>query len=434
LLAREAFLHAAWVEVMKVRLISRNLELRRLCRRVLLEFRGRDWDFGLVATAEQARDAGLTIWDVVPASTLPERLDFDQERTNIFLVDRQQAVTLLEMLPFAEMSILLKPVNERLLHDFLAHVLARHEARHDRSDLARLGQLRLERDEILQGLLISNLRLQEFDQDRTCFLGRCVHELRAPLTAVYGYCGMLLDKQIGPLNSEQVRILERMQRSAGRLTRLIAAMFEISVGRQARGTLSPKAGDIRACIDQAVYEITPVADSKSVAVRVNTVPPTEQILFEPSHIEQVLINLLDNACRFTPNHGRIDIESGPAFWDRRSKSMREDTQHEDRRAACSKRPNAFRIEVRDSGPGIQSGDSERIFEEFTSESAKTDRSRGGLGLSICRQIIQSYQGHIFAESGGEGAKFVVILPYAPRELLPQPAARQSEAVAMRIDA
>jgi signal transduction histidine kinase len=75
--------------------------------------------------------------------------------------------------------------------------------------------MRLERDEMLQHLLYANLRLQEYDQDRTNFLAHSVHDLRAPLTAVHGYCSLLLDGQAGPLAPEQSKILERMERSSG---------------------------------------------------------------------------------------------------------------------------------------------------------------------------------------------------------------------------
>lgn len=419
---------------MKARLISRNRSLHDLCRRVLLEFRNRDWDFGLVATAEEARGAEVIVWDVVPELMLPEESDFERGRANIFLVERKEAVSFFETLPLPATNILLKPVNQKLLHDAVAHVLAAYEAHQDRASLERLDQLPLERDDILQGLRNSNLRLQEFAQDKMRSIDRIVQESRSPLTAVCGYCSLLLDRESGPLNNEQAKILERMQRAASRLSRLTAAMFEITGGREARGQLIPKACDIEACIDQAIHEITPVAHARSITLRVTTVQPTEQILFEPQHIELALINLLDSICRFTPKRSHIEIESGPVFWDRRSQNMTEQVRHDNRRAGYSREPNAYRIELRDSIPRIQANDLEQILEELTPSSAPTDESRG-LVWSLCGQIIQSYEGHVIAESSDNVAKFVFMLPYTSRKLLPQPVARREvEAAVAPIEA
>src|ERR1700682_6390242 len=102
---------------MKVRLISQNQLLHRLCREVLLEFRGRDWDYGMVDRYEDARDADVRIWDVEPELTFPPELNLETDKPSIFLVDRKHVVPFLEGHPMAALSILLKPVNERGLHD-----------------------------------------------------------------------------------------------------------------------------------------------------------------------------------------------------------------------------------------------------------------------------------------------------------------------------
>jgi signal transduction histidine kinase len=420
---------------MKIRLISQSQVLNRLCREVLLEFEGRTWDYGMVAGYQEARSADVLIWDVDPGVAFPEELNLETDRTNIFLVDRKDVVPFLEGHPMAALSILLKPVNERVLHDFLNHLVTRHERLRGLYAAERVGEQTTERGDMLQSLLYSNLKLQEFDQDRTNFLAQCVHEFRAPLMAVYGYCSILLNKQVGPLNSEQARILDRMRHSARRLTRLSASMFEMSMGRRIHMAPPEKPGDIEGCIAQAVYETTPLTDSKKIAVRVKKIAPERPILLAASQIEQVLVNLLENACRFTPKRGRIEIDARPIFWDRRSSKVTERRAHKDRRSECSQEANAFRIEVRDSGPGIRREDLGRIFEEFTSESAKTDMARGGLGLSICRQIIQSHRGQIFAESDDKGAKFLFILPYASCEFRSKVIiSSAAESLAMRVSA
>jgi signal transduction histidine kinase len=117
----------------------------------------------------------------------------------------------------------LKPVTRACLSAFLGFAASTF---HDRISAAH--SLRADRDEMLQCLL------QEYDQDRTNFLARAVHDFRAPLTATSGYCGLLLSEALGPLTDDQKEVLRRMQHSTKRLSRMASAMFELSVGRHIR--------------------------------------------------------------------------------------------------------------------------------------------------------------------------------------------------------
>jgi len=138
-----------------------------------------------------------------------------------------------------------------------------------------------------------------------------------------------------------------------------------------------------------VDELRPVMESKQIKIGVRLTPPDEMLLMDDIQLEQVLVNLLDNACRFTPRNGFIEIRARSAFWDRRSPNLTEDVEHAERRASDSSPHNAYRVEVRDSGPGIPPGDLERIFEEYTTDAGTFESSRAGLGLAISRQIIHA---------------------------------------------
>ena len=155
-----------------------------------------------------------------------------------------------------------------------------------------------------------------------------------------------------------------------------------------------------------------MVESKHIDLRVAVVPPTEALCFDDMQIEQVLVNLLDNACRFTPRNGAIEIRAQSAFWDRRCPKLTEGVDHADRREFASSDYNAYRVEVRDSGPGVPAQDVESIFDEYTTDAESFEWSRAGLGLAICRQIINTHHGVVFTESNGQGATFVFILPYA----------------------
>src|SRR2546423_1865479 len=273
---------------------------------------------------------------------------------------------------------------------------------------------------MLQYLLQANLKLQEYDQDRTNFLAHSVHDIRAPLVAIQGYCSLLLDNQLGTVNAEQTKVLERMQRSIKRLSRLASGMFYMSVEPQSPRRLRRKQGNIEACINQAVHELAPVLESKQIQLRVSVEAPTRRLLFDEMQIEQVLVNLLDNASRFTPRNGHIEVRSHSTFWERRGSNMTGDSVRSERREATTRECNAYRVEVHDSGCGIAPGDEEWIFEEYASHAKSYESSRAGLGLTICRQIVNAHRGAIFAESGAPGGSFVFVLPYA--EGASQPAA------------
>ena len=269
--------------------------------------------------------------------------------------------------------------------------------------------LRADRDEMLQCLIQSNLQLQEYDQDRTNFLTRAVHDFRAPLTATSGYCGLLLSEALGPLTVDQKEVLRRMQHSTKRLSRMASAMFELSVGRHVKRQPDLHRGDIRECVDQAIHEVTPFIDGKNLSLSVELDRGGDSLYLEPGQIEQVLINLLDNACKFTPKSGSIEIRGYPFFWDRRTMHMSPMVRTE-RRLGDFQSPNSYRMDIRGSGARIPRTHLEKIFEEYTSYAGGQDRSGGGLGLAICRMIVTAHEGHIWAENTEQGPRFSFVLP------------------------
>ena len=280
--------------------------------------------------------------------------------------------------------------------------------------------LRVERDEMLQFLVQANLKLQENDQERINFLARSVHDFRAPLTAISGYCGLLLEEEFGPLTPEQQSVLGRMLHSATRLSRISNGMFQLSAPRNVDQRLNLEQADIRDCLDHALHEVALILEDKRISIAAEIEPVPGALLFEKSQMEQTLVNLLDNACKFTPRDGTIEIRGYPFFWERRTRHSASPGRTVERRVTHDKVFNSFRLDIRDSGPGIPAVHVDRIFDEFTSCGGGQDRSGGGLGLAICRMILQRHQGRIWAESDPSGTVFSFVLP------LQQMAARLSE--------
>jgi signal transduction histidine kinase len=236
------------------------------------------------------------------------------------------------------------------------------------------------------------------------------------LTALSGYCGLLLGEQLGGLTGDQKEVIQRMQHSAKRLSVMANAMFQLSICQRLESKLNLQRADIHECIHQALHEMTPFSEDKRISISLDITPPLGTLVFEPSQMEQVLVNLLDNACKFTPKSGSIEIRGYPFFWERRIRTHASE-RAVDRRHSHSRTPNAFRVDIKDSGPGIPAHRLDRIFEEYTSYSGGQDRSGAGLGLAICRMIVQQHKGRVWAESSAKGAVFSFVLPYQRMEHL-----------------
>jgi len=385
--------------------ISSNLDLVGLCRDVLRELAEARGDIRLPARGDRDAHSEICLWDYDSVETTPMPEEFRGNPT-LYLVHPTQLDALLRTEPGAEGHILLKPLTRPVLRSFLWSVDPSEES----SVSSVVGTLRANRDDLLQRLLQANLRLQEYDQQRTNFIARAVHDFRAPLTALAGYCGLLASGQLGPLNDDQGEALRRMEHSSKRLTRMASAMFELSVGPKIMRQPDLREGDILERIKQALHEIRPLVREKQISLKAeDIVPPGRPLYFEASEIEQVLINLLDNACKFSHSDGAIEIRGYPYFWERRF--LVRGSAPRERRLDDVRVPNAYRIDIKDTGPGIPADRLHHIFEEYTSYAGPQDRSGGGLGLAICRLIMARHEGHIWADSHKNGAIFSFVLPY-----------------------
>jgi signal transduction histidine kinase len=388
---------------MHVILISGDGDLYKLCREILNEFNSLDWHLVKASPENCPPDGDFYIWDSPTRIDLPQGID-QRFSKHLFLVPRKDVSKFHENAGTAEAAILLKPVTRACLSAFLGLAASTF---HERISAAH--SLRADRDEMLQCLIQANLQLQEYDQDRTNFLARAVHDFRAPLTATGGYCGLLLSEALGPLTENQKEVLGRMQHSTKRLSRMASAMFELSVGRHVKRQPDLRQADIQECVEQALHEVAPFIDGKNLSLAVELDREAGTLLLERGQIEQVLINLLDNACKFTPKSGSIEIRGTPYFWDRRTMHLSPAARTERRYEECQS-PNSYRMDIRGSGPRIPRAHLEKIFEEYTSYAGGQDRSGGGLGLAICRMIITAHEGRVWAENTEQGPRFSFVLP------------------------
>ena len=398
---------------MHVALISRDDGLKRLCREALATLPAREWNL-LVADPDDAPPAAdVFIWDSDLQTPLPHLLERRRPAAHVLAISREQAARILDVLPFSSVTLALKPVHLDTLRTLLEQAANHYESLQGAAGLGRMGSLRQDRDAMLDCLLATTLRLQECDQDRMNFLARAVHDFRTPLTAVNGYCGLLLSEQFGPITAAQQEVLERTLHSVRRLSRLAAALFQWST--EMRVGLRPqiRPADIQECCRQAIHEVKPFAAEKSISIELDLQAPEQPLCFDATQVEQLLINLLENSCKFTPRGGHMQIRGFPAFWDRRSASVPQDRVLIERRCAQSRRANVYRMEVTDNGMGVRPEHLRTIFQEHTSYGGGSDRSGSGLGLAICKRILGEHGGEIFAESGNQGVTFIFMLPFTP---------------------
>jgi signal transduction histidine kinase len=386
---------------MNVLLISVDQKLEQFCRKVIADCVSIDCQMRCAASFAANPEPDLTIWDYSPDMAAPPASICSDHKQTILLVGRKHIPMLGNIFPVQAASILLKPVNHAMLRVFIEHGLARHESVAGLSKELTADRLEKERDQLLQFLLKANLNLQEYDQDRTNFLARTVHDFRTPLTALQGYCGLLLEQSVGYLNADQMDLLRGMHRSAKRLSALATALLDLSAGRHLERRPDVQRIELENCIEQAMHEISPLASAKHIDIRVDLEIPPGAILFDPAQMEQVLVNLLENACKFTPKHGLVRVLGHSVAWDRSGTP---------KAAAAWEQSNAYRVDISDSGPGIIPEYLDEIFEEYTSYSGGRDRSGGGLGLAICRMILASHHGRIWADSKSDGATFSFVVP------------------------
>jgi signal transduction histidine kinase len=390
----------------KLYLSSDNPATHHVCREALTGLVGHQWTLHCGNAATSAPDADLYIWDIESNTGIFTDIQYDDKWRHFFFVDRADLQPFRDSLRFQDANILLKPVTKTAL---LAFVMTACEqvvtARRS------VNSLRADRDAILQCFMQANLKLQEYDHDRTNFLARAIHDFRAPLTAVTGYCGLLLGEDLGALTDEQREVIDRMHRSAKKLSRMASAMFQLSTAPRAENTtLEMQAGDINDCVEQALHEILPTAQEKRLCINVDIAPSPEALFFDRMKIEQVLVNLLDNACKFAPRVGTIEIRGYP-FASDYGFTAGDFAMNGMGRTRVNDRPNFYRLDIRDTGPGIPATHLTKIFEEYTSYGGGADRSGGGLGLAICRLILDQHKGRIWAETAKHGAVFSFVLPF-----------------------
>jgi signal transduction histidine kinase len=252
----------------------------------------------------------------------------------------------------------------------------------------------------------------ESEDRRNAGISSAVHDLKAPLAIISGYVNLLIAGKLGEVNARQLSALRDISASSRRLEQRISQLLLFGSQQANRLTLSFERADLKASLT-AIHECwLPSFQEKGVALecRLSHAPLTFE--FDAQKVAQLVSNLLENALRFTPRGGNVSITAIPHFWERRSLAGRVAVE---RRLSRSNNPNAAKIIVADSGPGIPPENHQEIFDEFSSFPASGVPAGTGLGLTIARELAVAHGGKIWVESMiGCGSHFCVLLPFSPQ--------------------
>lgn len=227
----------------------------------------------------------------------------------------------------------------------------------------------------------ANAKLKQLDALKNEFVSVASHELRTPMTSIKSYLWMALDGKGGKLNDEQKFYVQRGYDSVDRLIRLVNDMLNISRIEAGRITIELQKVDLHKLAQEVVDEV--VLRAKEVGVTIDLEKPEMEtyVIADPDKIKEVFFNLLGNSIKFTPSGGNITI-------------------------SFTEKADLIETKVKDSGEGIEAEDIGKLFQKFGllpgSYTTNQPANGTGLGLYICRSIIELHQGKIWVESEGSG--------------------------------
>lgn len=262
----------------------------------------------------------------------------------------------------------------------------------------------------------ANKELKVLDQLKSEFLANMSHELRTPMNSIIGYTQLLIDGVDGPINDDQKESLKKVERNAEHLLSLINDILDLSKIEAGKMVLELKPLALEVVVKDTVDTILPLAEDKRQELVVDIAEHLPQIMGDADKLRQILINLLNNAIKFTPRNGIITLHAEP--W------QGSPPAHLDSGKAY------LLISVQDTGIGIKEEDLDRLFGEFVQLDASASRKYGGtgLGLSITKRLVEMHHGAIWVESEyGKGSTFSFVIPFAeplPVEMVEKVAKKQ----------
>lgn len=250
-------------------------------------------------------------------------------------------------------------------------------------------------------------RLKELDRMKSNFLATVSHELRTPLTSIIGYSEMLVEGLAGELSDEQRDFVQTIREKGEQLLNLIKGLLDLSKLESGTMSLRKNNTEVSKVVREVVSTMQPHALKKTVRLEQYVDPGMPRMWADPERLRQVLINLTENAIKFTPSGGCVSIRA--CLTSMEAPAAQESTGM----VLLGAKRTAVEFRVEDTGIGIAEVEREKVFDAFYQVDSSSTRQQGGtgLGLSIVRRLVQGHDGDIRIESNQpEGSVFVVTIP------------------------
>ncbi len=275
---------------------------------------------------------------------------------------------------------------------------------HESMDRLRIASetLEIKVAERTEELQAATIRAEAADRTKSAFLATMSHELRTPLNSILGFTGIVLKEMAGPLTEEQARQLGMVRGSARHLLELINDVLDISKIEAGQLDVHPDPFDLLESIERVFGTVATMAEQKGVSMLLSVPPSVGEFVSDRRRVEQILLNLLGNAIKFT-ERGSVKLSVScvrDGFPDRRPS-------------------DAIRFTVSDTGVGISPEDVTTLFEPFRQiDGGLTRHNEGtGLGLAISRRLATLLGGDIaVASTLGAGSSFSLTLPARPFQI------------------
>jgi PAS domain S-box-containing protein len=242
------------------------------------------------------------------------------------------------------------------------------------------------RREVLEA---QNRRIQEASRLKSEFVANMSHELRTPLNSIVGFSELMADARLGPLSEQYREFAQVMHTSAQHLLQLINDILDLARVESGKIDFRPQAVDLSGLVKETTAIIGGLAARRRIQVTTNVDPSLGIVHLDPMRLKQVLYNYLSNAIKFTPEGGRVTVRVRPEQDDR------------------------FRLEVEDTGIGINPEEEHRLFIEFQQLDASTAKkyAGSGLGLALTKRLVEAQGGTVGVQSVfGSGSTFFATLP------------------------
>jgi signal transduction histidine kinase len=257
------------------------------------------------------------------------------------------------------------------------------------SRLADNAAMAIENARLYEALRNANLAKSEF-------VSIVSHELRTPMTSIRGYADMLSQEMMGDLNEQQREFIEAIRRNANRMRILVRDLLDISRIETGRLKLNPRWLELINLVEEARQSVEDQIQEKEQTLTIEMPDSLPSIYGDADRMTQVLINLLGNAVKYTPEKGTITV----------------------RGQMSAKEPDFLICAVSDTGVGISPEDQSHLFTKFfrSDDPAVREQTGTGLGLAITRSLVEMHGGRIWVKSAkGQGSTFAFTIPVTQPE-------------------